>query len=228
MTDEDQAYNLAAIRMLLLAAFTAEDLRRFCHDRPLLRPIVTQFGPGEGLDDMVDEVITHVEKHDLFAPLLVAVKEENPNQYAGFEPQLLAAAAPKSVAGPRAIADLTQAVTLNHYDAPAYKHRALARETQGDWAGAMSPALGDRPASPSPCSGCFRPWRRSRLVAIWPLQGRPQSPTLITYSGDDRALACRLYYSLAGNGITKDWVVWSGDRRQGGEGDDTTQIGAAR
>ena len=47
--DQTQAYSTAAIRRLLLDSFTAEELRRFCTDRPLSRPIVERFGPGYGL-----------------------------------------------------------------------------------------------------------------------------------------------------------------------------------
>lgn len=46
MTDDLQPHNLATIRSLLLAAFTAEDLRRFCQAHPSFRPIVDRFGPG--------------------------------------------------------------------------------------------------------------------------------------------------------------------------------------
>ena len=91
-----QAYNTAAIRRLLLAAFAAEELTRFCYDRPDLRPIVVRFGPNQGLDDRVDEVITYCDNHLLFPELLAAVREHTPRQYARFEDELgsLPAAAP--------------------------------------------------------------------------------------------------------------------------------------
>jgi hypothetical protein len=76
------------VRKLLLAAFTAEELHRFCFDRPVFRPIVNSFGPGHGLDDMVDEVITYCEKRLLFPELLAEVSQENPGQYARFAPLL--------------------------------------------------------------------------------------------------------------------------------------------
>lgn len=86
MTDDPSAYDIAKIRKLLTEAFTAEDLRRFCEDRQVLRPIVPRLGPGMGLDDMVDEVITYCRTHLRFPKLLAAVKEVNPLQYARFEP----------------------------------------------------------------------------------------------------------------------------------------------
>lgn len=81
MARKEETYRIAAIRKLMLAAFTAKDLRRFCFDRPLLRPIVDRFGPGQGLDDMVDEAITYCEKWLLFGPLLGEVRRYNPAQY---------------------------------------------------------------------------------------------------------------------------------------------------
>jgi hypothetical protein len=84
----EQAYNLAAIRELLLAAFTAETLRRFCQDRPAFRPVVAEFGPGQGLDDMVDRVIDTCETHLLWEEFLAEVERENPRQYGRYERKL--------------------------------------------------------------------------------------------------------------------------------------------
>jgi hypothetical protein len=77
-----QEYNLATIRQLLLAAFTPEELRRFCYDRPTFRPVVNRFGPGYGHDDMVDELITYCDKYRYFPELLAEIKQANPRQYA--------------------------------------------------------------------------------------------------------------------------------------------------
>ncbi len=88
MTDQTASYNVGAIRELLLAAFTPQDLRRFCQDRLLFQPIVVRFGPGHGLDDMVDEVIDYCRTRLLWDDLLADVKEANPLQYARFEPAL--------------------------------------------------------------------------------------------------------------------------------------------
>jgi hypothetical protein len=75
---------LAAIRQLLLDAFTPQTLRRFCQDRPTFRPILDAFGPGHGFNDMVDRVIDHCQTQLLFDPLLAGVREANPGQYARF------------------------------------------------------------------------------------------------------------------------------------------------
>ena len=86
MSNGTQDHNIAAIRQLLLAAFTPEELRRFCYDRPEFRPVVRRFGPGHGLDDMVDELITYCDTHLLFGELLSQVRQANPGQYARFAP----------------------------------------------------------------------------------------------------------------------------------------------
>ena len=84
MSDDTTEYNLKAIRELLLAAFIAEDLRRFCRDDPRFRPIYRRFAPGDGLEDLVDEVIDYCqtrrckvmdlyqEKHALVQQVLVS------------------------------------------------------------------------------------------------------------------------------------------------------------
>ena len=81
-------YNIGAIRRLLTAAFDSGELRIFCMDRPVLRPVVTKFGSGMGLDDMVDEVIDFCRTRLVWDDLLAAVKEERPAQYKRFEAEL--------------------------------------------------------------------------------------------------------------------------------------------
>ena len=82
--------DLETVRTLLSAAFTAKDLRRFCLERSVFRPIVDLFGPDDGLRDMVDEVIDYCRVRLLWPELLAAVRAENPRQYARFAPDLLA------------------------------------------------------------------------------------------------------------------------------------------
>jgi nucleoside phosphorylase len=79
---------IATIRELLTAAFTPEDLRRFCQDRPAFRAVVASFGPGHGLDDMVDRVIEHCRTQLLWEELLTDVAQVRPRQYARLEPRL--------------------------------------------------------------------------------------------------------------------------------------------
>jgi formylglycine-generating enzyme required for sulfatase activity len=81
MTRSTPDPDIAGMRRLLTDAFDAEDLRRFCMDRPALRPIVNQFGPRFGLDDMVDEVIEYCRKHGLWKELEAAVEEARPRRW---------------------------------------------------------------------------------------------------------------------------------------------------
>lgn len=86
--DRDSVEPIAAIRDLLTAAFGAEELRRFCQDRAAFRPVVDRFGPGHGLDDMVDEVIVYCGQRLLWDELLAEVGRVNARQYARFEERL--------------------------------------------------------------------------------------------------------------------------------------------
>jgi hypothetical protein len=86
MSGREESYNIGAIRSLLTAAFAAEDLQRFCQDRLLFQPILTRFGPRQGLDDMVAEVINYCQPRLLFKDLLLEVETENERQYRRFSP----------------------------------------------------------------------------------------------------------------------------------------------
>ena len=88
VTDDKQVLNVATVRKLLHAAFTPQTLIRFCQDHPTFRPIVDSLGPHDGLDDMVDKVINYCQNMFLWQDLLAAVAEENPKQFARFEPDL--------------------------------------------------------------------------------------------------------------------------------------------
>ncbi|NLF14019.1 MAG: hypothetical protein GX597_19735 [Anaerolineaceae bacterium] len=92
MTEERPVYNLAAIRDLLLAAFTAEELRRliFYTSRPALKPLVQRFGPNDGLLAMVETTTSFCQRQNCFPDLLAEVKEANRRQYARFEGRLIA------------------------------------------------------------------------------------------------------------------------------------------
>ena len=85
VTRQGRDYYMAAIRELLRAGFTATEITRFCHDRPAFRPVCDKVSRYAGLDDIIDQVIIHCEKRDLFDELLLEVKEINPHQYTRFE-----------------------------------------------------------------------------------------------------------------------------------------------
>jgi len=84
----DAPYDVGAVRRLLLAAFTPQDLVRFCQDEAPFRPVVAYFGPGQGLVDMVDRLVDYCRTRALWDELLAAVKRANPAQFDRFAGQL--------------------------------------------------------------------------------------------------------------------------------------------
>ncbi len=84
MTNNTPEPDIAQIRQLLLEAFTPEDLRRFCYDRPTFRPVVNRFGRPYRLDDMVDELIIYSDNYRYLPDLLAELEQHNPRQYARF------------------------------------------------------------------------------------------------------------------------------------------------
>ncbi|HSJ56348.1 MAG TPA: NB-ARC domain-containing protein, partial [Anaerolineae bacterium] len=89
MNESDPVYDIAAIRNLLLAAFDATTLLRFCQDRPLFRPLLVKFGLRDGFDVMVDRVIDYCDRERLWSDLLAAIRKINEPQYQRFEPYIL-------------------------------------------------------------------------------------------------------------------------------------------
>ena len=94
MTHNKQVPNIAAIRELLLAAFTVEGLRRFCLDQPLFLPLANKFSPDHGLDDLVDRTISYCRTQHLWQELLTEVQKVNPRQYDRYESRLYISAPP--------------------------------------------------------------------------------------------------------------------------------------
>ena len=101
MAGDAPAYNTIAIRDLLLAAFTADDLRRFCQDRPEFRPILRDVAPNASPNQLTDQMLVHCETYLLVDLLLVEIKRLNPGQYARFESRLsISAEAPPEISSP--------------------------------------------------------------------------------------------------------------------------------
>ncbi|MFC2037370.1 tetratricopeptide repeat protein [Chloroflexota bacterium] len=105
-TESTPLYNLATIRNLLREAFTADDLRRFCQDRPTFRPILDYFGPGFNFMQMVDAVIEQCRTWALLPDLLAGIQEVNPRQYERYRDQLLTVGGRQRVVNPRLL-DMT-------------------------------------------------------------------------------------------------------------------------
>jgi len=81
-------YNTAVVRNLIRDAFTADDLRRFCEDRPTFRFIVPHFGSRFSHEDMIETVIEQCQTQALLPDLLTAIREYNPRQYHRYSGQL--------------------------------------------------------------------------------------------------------------------------------------------
>jgi hypothetical protein len=90
MLTDPQSYDLAVIRDLLLAAFTADDLRRLVlyTSRSPLKPLIHQFSSGDGLAAMVEKTTTYCDKQGCLPDLLAEIRKANPRQYARFESRL--------------------------------------------------------------------------------------------------------------------------------------------
>ena len=91
-SEPEVKYKIAAVRDLLLAGFTGDDLRRLVlyTSRPALQPLAHEFGSGDGLSAMVETALTFCQKQDCMADLLEEIKGANPRQYANYEHDLLA------------------------------------------------------------------------------------------------------------------------------------------
>ena len=87
---ENGRYNIGAVCDLIRAAFTPDDLRRFCRDRSTFADLRNFFGPDSGLERMIDHVVEFCQTRYLFADLLREIKAYSPRQYDRFRPRLLA------------------------------------------------------------------------------------------------------------------------------------------
>ncbi len=80
------SYNLAAIRELVAAAFSDEELRTLCFGH--YSAVYEQFAAGQSKDDRVLRLVEHADRHGLLNELLAVVKAANLHQYTLFEPRL--------------------------------------------------------------------------------------------------------------------------------------------
>jgi formylglycine-generating enzyme required for sulfatase activity len=106
LLEEDETrpdeYDLAAVRSLLREAFTADDLRRFCQDRPGFRFLVRHFGPKFSFEDMIEAVIEQCRVRAMLPDLLAALQDYNPRQYQAHADRLRPHKAPVQGATPLA------------------------------------------------------------------------------------------------------------------------------
>jgi formylglycine-generating enzyme required for sulfatase activity len=79
-------FDLAAIRELVSAAFSDEELRTFCFDH--YRPVYEQFAVGQSKGAWVLALVEYADKHGMLNQLLAQVKAANPHQYEVFESRI--------------------------------------------------------------------------------------------------------------------------------------------
>jgi hypothetical protein len=88
MTGVKPDVNISEVRKLLGAAFTARELRHFCQDCKLFRPVLQQVSGNPTTADIVDAIIDYTLTKIYWEELLAEIKKANPRQYARFEPRL--------------------------------------------------------------------------------------------------------------------------------------------
>jgi hypothetical protein len=81
-------FNTAAIRDLLAAAFSDEELTTLCFDH--FPSVYEEFSSGMSKPQKIHHLVEHCQRHLLFDQLLALVREHNPAQFAHFEAQLRA------------------------------------------------------------------------------------------------------------------------------------------
>lgn len=88
MGDDRFEYNLRAIRELLLAAYSADELRALvAYDEELAR-LRHEFSPNDAILDLADKTIEYCLRYLLMDYFLDLVEGERPAQYARFEGRL--------------------------------------------------------------------------------------------------------------------------------------------
>ena len=81
-------YSVAAICSLMRDSFTAQEIRRFCRDRPPFSPVLDQLSPSASLEDTIDVLVEYCNKRLLFAELLSEIQGFNPRQYDRYASQV--------------------------------------------------------------------------------------------------------------------------------------------
>jgi len=91
MTEQSQSYNLSTLRQLLIAAFDTEELRALISYDDTLSGLAAEFAPAHPITTMVDKTISWCDRRALIPYLIQLVKQERPDKYKLFEPELVAA-----------------------------------------------------------------------------------------------------------------------------------------
>jgi len=89
MTGDDQfEYDFRAIRELLLAAYSADELRALIAYDEELSPLRYEFAPNDSIIAMADKTIGYCMRRLLMEHFLSLVEKDRPLPYARFEDKL--------------------------------------------------------------------------------------------------------------------------------------------
>jgi predicted HicB family RNase H-like nuclease len=86
--DQGLEYNYRAIRELLLAAYSADELRALIAYDDELRRLRHEFSPNDAIIDIADKTIEYCNRRLLMDYFLSLVEEDRPRPYAHFEGRL--------------------------------------------------------------------------------------------------------------------------------------------
>ena len=88
-TPPQPAFDTAAVRELLLAAFSDEELTTFCFD--YYRPVYDEFSGGMSRPDKIQRLVAACDRSGQMAPLLARIERANPHQYGRFKGRVCSA-----------------------------------------------------------------------------------------------------------------------------------------
>jgi outer membrane protein assembly factor BamB len=91
------SWNTAAVRDLLTAAFSDQEIQTLCFD--YFYEVYQNLSGGMGKGEKIQRLLDYCQRHDRIEDLVTIVQEENPAQYARFEAELRRAPASSTRAG---------------------------------------------------------------------------------------------------------------------------------
>lgn len=74
------------IRILLENGFTADELRQFCTDEPVFRPVSNRLAPNSGKYEIIEKILEHADLRLRFDALLTWAEENNPIRFNKHKP----------------------------------------------------------------------------------------------------------------------------------------------
>ena len=80
------SYDLTQVRALLNHVFDEVELRNYCFDEPLFRPVHDDLKPTDDKSEIIRRILDRANRKGLVAQLLAWAKDSNPSRYAEGEP----------------------------------------------------------------------------------------------------------------------------------------------